>query len=77
MSAKSRYTCLACNTFFFATGKAPYVRHQKYGGCTWGIGKRTGDADCDCGGSGRVIMVTMPEVKFDDEPCPKCAKEQE
>ena len=34
------YRCLACGEKFHAKVKVRYVRHQKYGGCTWGIGVR-------------------------------------
>jgi len=34
----SKYKCLACGIEFEAPVKVREVRHQKYGGCTWGIG---------------------------------------
>jgi hypothetical protein len=36
----TKYKCLACGKEFDAPVKVELVRHQKYGGCTWGIGKK-------------------------------------
>lgn len=35
-----KYKCMACGTEFTAPLKVQYVRHGKFGGCRWGIGKR-------------------------------------
>ena len=35
-----KYKCLACGQKFTAPRKVTYVRHNKFGGCQWGIGKR-------------------------------------
>ena len=34
----TKYRCLTCKKIFEAPVKAREIRHQKYGGCTWGIG---------------------------------------
>lgn len=36
----SKYKCLACGVEFEAPVKVANVRHNKYGGCQWGIGKK-------------------------------------
>jgi DNA-directed RNA polymerase subunit RPC12/RpoP len=34
----AQYKCMACNKEFETPYQNSYARHEKYGGCTWGIG---------------------------------------
>lgn len=39
----SDYKCLACGNIFQANSNKEYIRHEKFGGCTWGVGSRLSD----------------------------------
>lgn len=70
----SIYRCMACNMEFEAPEQDEYIRHEKYSGCTWGIGKKTSRPTPRAGDKCPYCKNGVEGVDQEGSmlPCPRC-----